>query len=598
MPQTNRKPTVPQQDEWVDVPQNGESGASDEWVDVAPQQSSVAAPSKPSFLSRAGEVSGVSSLPQLASDVFSHPGKVAKNLFLDTPNKMVYHPLDFAREVTGGYQFGEDVANKNYGAAAGDMAGGILGTFGFKAPEAMSAVRDSVVAGAKRMYATPDRAAKLAQRAIFPDTVKAGAEETLHEDLRRSGKYIADETRPYPIPSGPSRNIKVPSGNGGMNEINQAGGAVQSSRVIRRAANNLWSQSVEPVVELFADVQRPGNVVADAITGSFNDADRATSVGLRRVKAGEQLARSFNRPMSVRQMNEAIKNMNAEPGVAKYYEMSPSEQAAVERSNPALRSQVRAVEGLRSLMFDTIAESGGEKLGQQFLEARKDYGSLVNLEDHARNAKVSTPQPFGIRAANTIRGFVPFGGGNASARISGVPETLLHLQDPNRLLPRAMNMYGRTKLSAPFMDVEPQVRGFLPPAPLFTPTPEPYSPPSPPATGTHFPPGSPVPPWSAYAAPQGPVQPASPHVTGPQSPMTPIPNNMVPTQPLPTGQRALFGMEPTSPQPMEWSRGKVMGIDVKVQELLDILSDPGVSAADKALIREKLGFIPSTQVKQ
>jgi hypothetical protein len=40
-----------------------------------------------------------------------------------------------------------------------------------------------------------------------------------------------------------------------------------------------------------------------------------------------------------------------------------------------------------------------------------------------------------------------------------------------------------------------------------------------------------------------------------------------------------------------------MGLDLKVQELLDVLSDPAATATEKAAARQRLGFIPATKVK-
>lgn len=624
-----RAQSAVQQDEWVDVPS---SGQDDEWVDVTPAVEPQK-PTQPTALSRFGEVTGISSLPQLGKSLWESPlatvnemigvprekdPRLQANLFspstwhrfLDPEEwKAAYetttglvgaalHPIRTAQEITGGRQFGEDIEAGRYGAAAGDVAGGLFNVFSPKlikeahpiqrTRQALGSVRDTI------RPPTVQRASDLFERGVG-STMGADPEATFHQDFRRAAKYIAPETKQYPLPGGRGRDVKVPTGpSGQMSPSYRPGGAVQSANVAHNAKLNLWRNYVDPVMEQFGDVQRPGSTLSEAVRNSVTGYDLQFNPGVARKTL--EFADALDRPMTIRQMNEFVKQMNAEPGVTRFYNLDADGQAAVLKVNPLVRSQITVVEAARKQILDALEDVGGEQFRNQFASIKSDYGAIGNIEDYARKAKIPAPAGLPTRVMNTVRGVMGMRG--PSLYLSGIPETLGHLNDPNRLLSKSFNVLGRTGLEPPML--EANNLGRLPPL-LPPPRVMPQSPmgtePGPADSGPFYQPGEPVPSWSTWAQPQGPMWPSRKIVAGTQSPLSPVPTDMVPVTPTPENQLGLFGQTPTPVTPMEWSRARVMGLDLRVQELLDQLSDPNVSSVEKAAIRQKLSFIPSTRVK-
>jgi hypothetical protein len=321
-------------------------------------------------------------------------------------------PPTFAREALNTLRDAKE-------GAEGEMGGRIIGN-----------VAERALPFVKNALASPEKAGKLIERGVAPSGLAAEDQAALRENIGRSSRYIAPETKGFPVQGG-------------------EGGAMRTAGIYHRAGDNLWNGTIEPVVDFFKDVQRPGTNVSNAIREGFTDLDKQTKPAA--VNAGEQLAQFFERrPFSVGEMADLVKQLNNDRGVARFYDMSPNEQAAAELADPSLRSKVRAVSALRETMFDAIGDTGGEQLGQQFREARKDWGAIRSMEDEMRRARVPTPQPFMQRVMSTLRGSISPRSADFWMRPQ---ETLFNLNNPNRLLPKAASMLGRTDLEAPMMDV-------------------------------------------------------------------------------------------------------------------------------------------------
>lgn len=424
---------------------------------------------KPTMASRFGEVTGISSLPQFAREAVTNPVKTLGGIsegigqYFQPQNKTenVLSMLDptggalvagakIGRDITGGPQFAEDVAEGRPLAAAGDILGGIANTLGPKIMQSARPVQRARQALQNR-YASPERAGKLYERAIAPSNAEAFDQEAMRQDFKQASPYIAQETRGYPLTQPKGGAIDVPSGVSKQTQrMELQGGAMRSSGIARRSANNLWDRTITPVVDTFADATRPVNDVAEAIRGTISEIDAVKSPG--KVSATQKLADFFDQKqnLTVKEMNELVKEFNNEKAIGRFYELSPTEQMQAQLADPALQGKVAALKSLRLKLFDTIADAGGEALGTGFQNARRDYGSLVNVEEAARRVRVPTPQPLLVRAANTLRGFVGMRGMGVYA--SGVPETLGHLQDPDRLLARSFSMLGRTDLKPPALN--------------------------------------------------------------------------------------------------------------------------------------------------
>jgi hypothetical protein len=295
-------------------------------------------------------------------------------------------------------------------------------------------------------------AQSLYERGVVPSGLSAEDQALMRENFQRAGKYIAPETRDFPIKTG-------------VFNSSSSGGSMRSAGIAHRAADNLWQRTVEPIADTYKDVQRPGDTIAGAIRDSFTPLDQQTKSGA--VDAGNKLAEFFEgRPITVGEMKNLATQLNNDRAVARFYDMSPNEQAAAELADPSLRAKVAALHGIRESMFDAIGETGGEELGDGFREARKDWGALRSIENQVRGARVPTPMPWWTKAANTVRGSISPQSKELWLRGS---DTLFNFNNPDRLIPKSFNELGRTDLQPPELKpTSPPVGGVpsrtLPPA--------------------------------------------------------------------------------------------------------------------------------------
>lgn len=186
-----------------------------------------------------------------------------------------------------------------------------------------------------------------------------------------------------------------------------------------------------------------------------------------------QFSRLHRRILSVQEMADKVRELNNDKAVSRYYRMSDADRTTAELGDPALRAKVAALDALRGKLFDTISEAGGTDVGNAFREARKDWGALRSLSNQLHN-DVTVPSPSGLgeRIINSIRAL-------RYPERFGARETLAQLGNPNRLVPKSLNMLGRSTLFPPeapslthgiaedadFYDLPPR-RGLLGTSPL------------------------------------------------------------------------------------------------------------------------------------
>lgn len=422
----------------------------------AHKEASVLPEPKPGFLSRASETLGLTHGNDAVSDAASQVNQIAhhpidsfvqgsKQLAM-APVHLAYgamvHPLDTAQAIMPTDRMYSDAKQGNYGAAAGDLLGGVGNTVGLeKGAESLPSMAESsagllnkagLPSRLPEVPATQDRALGQYRRAVAPTSATAEDRAAIDSEFNRSAKYLGDET-------GPGRQIS-----GGE------GGVMRSADRARNAKMRLWDEQVQPHIDNLKDVLRPGQQVADEIRSSFTPLDRATKTA--QVAAGEKLAKTFERPMSVGEMADTVKQLNGDKAVSRFYDMNPSEQAQAETADPALRAKVAGLESLRGKLFDAVADNAGEGASADFQNARKDYGALSAVEQRLRDTRVPTPQSVPMRAVNTVKSLLHPGLGSA--------DTLLGLNDPNRLAVGSLNMLGRAGLEklAPVARMTPFTR--------------------------------------------------------------------------------------------------------------------------------------------
>lgn len=295
-------------------------------------------------------------------------------------------------------------------------------------PELQKNVASTVSKAASKIKPPPaEVASSMAyENTVAPAGLSAADQAALRDDWTRAHKYIGQETAKLPVKSG-------------------EGAVMRAAAVTRTAANKLWKTNVEPVIDKFAGESGSTADIADRIRKTPSDIDIASRPGIQ--KKVDRLASVFDRQMTIAEMNSKVTELNADPAVGKFYDMGPAERAQALQADPTLHAKVSALDGLREKMFDTIADKWGDEGGQAFREARKDYGSLRNVEQSFRDAKVPTPKPLSTRIANSAR--VTLSAHAATEYLRNPVSTLLDLNNPNKLAAKAVNKAGKAGTPIP-----------------------------------------------------------------------------------------------------------------------------------------------------
>lgn len=297
----------------------------------------------------------------------------------------------------------------------GGLTGGLLGVGGRGW---------SKIAG--RFAPTVENAESLSNRALFPREMPVGEQPVVHGEFGRVYRSVGPYTKAAPLEGG-------------------EGGAMRGAQQVRQASQNIWDENVEPVIDSYAHARRPVDDIAGKIDATVSPTDRA--LGSPRAATTDKLSDLYRgQTRSVRQMADRVRELNNDKAVARFQNMDANQQSQALLGDPALRGKVAELNGLRDKLFSTVAEEGGETLGAQFEEARKDWGALRTYEDRVLNAKVPTPQPLFKRMANTARSIVGLKNDPLSI---GAADTLGRLDNPNRLIPKALNMAGQGELAEP-----------------------------------------------------------------------------------------------------------------------------------------------------
>jgi len=333
----------------------------------------------------------------------------------------------------------------------------------------------------------PDVASGMAyENAVAPGGLGAAEQESLRSDWLRARKYIGAQTDKMPVPKG-------------------EGAVMRAATTTRKAANELWQSHVEPVIDKFAEAGDSTSDIAQKIRETPSEIDVATRPAIQ--KKIDRLANVFDRDMTVKEMNAKVTELNADPAVNKYYEMNGSARAQALNADPTLHGKVVALDELREKMFDTISDNWTDEGGAMFREARKDYGSLRNVEQNFREAKVPTPKPLSTRIANTAR--VSISPHAATEYLRNPVSTIFDLNNPNRLAAKAVNKAGKVGEGIPAPPELPQNVAPLQRPPQYS---SPIGPPPPPEQFPYAPAAPiPAPPSTPGFSP---IQPPTPGTTG------------------------------------------------------------------------------------
>lgn len=319
---------------------------------------------------------------------------------------------------------GVDPVSQRNRAERGDTAG-ILGENTIPALSAVAPLAHEALG-----HTTPNRSAtsiktekagNMLRRAVTPNGMSVADEPRFNEMTSALQRNIGPYVRATPIEKGP-------------------GGAKVAADMTRQAAQNIWSERVEPVIENHAEVQRPISDVGQKIRSAAKPANAELENN-----AIAKYADRFEGSWSVRQIADEIRELNNNKAVGKFMSAEPQEQAAMLGADPALRGKVQGLSALKEKLFDVVGEEGGESANADFQRARKDWGLLSEAEGHINGARIPNPEPLGVRLMNSIRGAITPGGGHIRMN----PEGLFNLEHPNRLIPKAFNLMGEVPAENP-----------------------------------------------------------------------------------------------------------------------------------------------------
>src|SRR6266850_573114 len=315
-----------------------------------------------------------------------------------------------------------DLENERYADATLKTGKATLGgVVASQLPKIKEKAAGTVSRAASKIAPPPEVAAGTAyENAVAPAGLKAADQAVMRADWERARKYIGAQTANAPIPKG-------------------EGAVMRAAAKTRTAANELWQTHVDPVIEKFGGESASTSDVAQRIRATPSEIDVASRPGI--VKKIDRLASVFDRDMTIKEMNDKVTELNADPAINKFYEMSGADRATALKADPTLDGKVAALDGLREKMFDTIADKWTDEGGAMFREARKDYGALRNVEENFREAKVPTPKSLGTRIANTARTTLSMRG--ATEYLRSPVSTVFDLNNPNRLAAKAVNKAGQ-----------------------------------------------------------------------------------------------------------------------------------------------------------
>ena len=245
---------------------------------------------------------------------------------------------------------------------------------------------------------------------------------------KRNEKFLAD----WDIAK--ERYAKEMDANGQYEDLNDAAERMRDQR------QEFWKTEVKP--EIDARLQKavfpmppaqPGqtqfkftNPISDAVRAKASPAMQRLSP--KSAKAIETIAKRFDGPMTVQELEENIEHLNAELTTEGFYKMSASERAAAVKANPSLAAKSAAVEASRDQLYTFLEKDGAPNMQ----EKKRTYGAMRNVENEVRGQVnvASRQNPISLKQIIAI----------ASGHPVGIAATLADkiYNDPAAILNRAV----------------------------------------------------------------------------------------------------------------------------------------------------------------
>lgn len=254
------------------------------------------------------------------------------------------------------------------------------------------------------------------------------------QHLKVASRYIAEQERLTPI------NPKA--------ELSPIRQAVDN---VKMAKQRLWDEKISPVIEKNYAVTIDGANIGKAIK------DNVSSYTLRHeprlAKMVEDYADSFNGKLSIKDLNDAVAELNAKTNA--YQKALPEVKAMMENADPIISAKIRAVEAMRDELYGKLDELGNPEVRQ----LKKDYGSLKQIQTAIERKVVPAERgtktgsfyetPFGagvktVATVGTAMNNLPLAAAGGSMAL--LKRYLIDRNKPNPKITRSFERLGKSNL--------------------------------------------------------------------------------------------------------------------------------------------------------
>lgn len=346
-----------------------------------------------------------------------------------------------------GQQEGEtpEQSEQRQGEAAVQAA---LGFWAMK--DALSEGNDLAKAAAQRQGEVPGETDILRTR--FPLSATKAQREEVTEAWGKASPYLSREAQGEQWKTNPWKFWQDKSG-----EVDRA------AKIAESAKWRLRDSQIVPVEQhpAIKDVEGDVSPVAAAIRASIADEDPTTKGGQERIEEAQKYAAQFEgEKMSVTDLSKAVKKLTDDRRVSGWLAKNDQDKATLLNRDPILEERVKALGALRKVLINTISDAGGEKVGNEYRNARVDFGYLSEVQ-HMLEDDVRSPTKSGIveKMANIIR-FYNFPKstihGNLMGEFRNPDRTVAQaFRDVNKFVPPAGEAVGPTIQTSMLTGLEP-----------------------------------------------------------------------------------------------------------------------------------------------
>jgi len=256
-----------------------------------------------------------------------------------------------------------------------------------------------------------------------------GLGTTSFEDAMRAAKpskwntkFIQDWQTAAP------RLSKILDAEGKFSNMDEAAGR------IREAANDIWSQEVQPIIKNHATEAVNTDPVYDAVRAKITPSMQKFNP--EGAKVIDKIANEYNpsKVLSVQELESDLEHLNSELKATGFYSKPSEEQAAMLKVNPQIAAWDAAAGGIREQLYSHLSAQG-----ENIEELKNAYGAMSNVAKSVKGqVNVAGRQvPISLKQAIGLAAGISHGGATgAIAALMPIVDKLYN--DPTALLNRAI----------------------------------------------------------------------------------------------------------------------------------------------------------------